>query len=108
MPLEWRFQPAVKLNFRHLPEGYVCTVADVESEVLRICHELSPLEIVVVNTCAGFRYGNNDYINAGCGMGYEATIYLFGYGADTQSAERALSLLPTPSDRSGLKRSPAL
>ena len=39
-----------------------------------------PLEIVVVNTRAGSRYGQNDYVNAGCGMGYEATMYLLERG----------------------------
>src|SRR6478752_6727543 len=42
--------------------------------------ELQPLEIVVVNTRAGSRYGNSDYVNSGCGMGYDATIYLLEKG----------------------------
>lgn len=80
VPLEWCFQPGVKLDFRHLPDGYVVTAADVEAELKRIGHELQPLEIVVVNTRAGSRYGNNDYVSAGCGMGYEATMYLLERG----------------------------
>lgn len=39
-----------------------------------------PLEIVVVNTRAGSRYGHPDYVSAGCGMGYEATMYLLERG----------------------------
>jgi kynurenine formamidase len=31
VPLEWCFQPGVKLDFRHFPDGYVATAADVES-----------------------------------------------------------------------------
>ncbi len=42
----------------------------------RIGHELKPLEIVVVNTSAGAKYGKPDYVASGCGMGYEATMYL--------------------------------
>ncbi|MFK4726943.1 kynurenine formamidase [Bradyrhizobium niftali] len=42
----------------------------------RIGHTLSPLEIVVVNTSAGAKFGQADYVNSGCGMGYEATMYL--------------------------------
>jgi kynurenine formamidase len=42
VPLEWCFQPGVKLDFRHLPDGHVVT--------------------------------------AGCGMGYEATMYLLERG----------------------------
>src|SRR5216684_3129565 len=40
----------------------------------------SPLEIVVVNTSAGAKYGQQDYVNSGCGMGYEATMYLLERG----------------------------
>jgi kynurenine formamidase len=80
VPLEWCFQPGVKLDFRALPDGYVITARDVETELKRIDHTLRPLEIVVVNTRAGSRYGNNDYVNAGCGMGYDATIFLLEKG----------------------------
>lgn len=80
VPLEWCFQPGVKLDFRHFPDGYVVTAKDVEAELERIGHEVKPLEIVVVNTRAGSRYGNDDYVNAGCGMGYEATMYLLERG----------------------------
>lgn len=80
VPLEWCFQPGVKLDFRHLPDGHVVTAAEVEAELARIGHKLSPLEIVVVNTRAGSRYGHNDYVNSGCGMGYEATMYLLEHG----------------------------
>jgi len=80
VPLEWCFQPGVKLDFRHFPDGYVATAADVEHELQRIGHTLKPLEIVVVNTRAGSRYGHDDYVSAGCGMGYEATMYLLERG----------------------------
>src|SRR5436305_14883109 len=48
--LNWCFQPAVKLDFRRLPDGYVATATDVEAEPKRIGHSLRPLEIAVVNT----------------------------------------------------------
>ncbi|HWK44311.1 MAG TPA: cyclase family protein [Stellaceae bacterium] len=80
VPLDWCFQPAVKLDFRHLPDGYVATAADVAAELARIGHTLSPLEIVVVNTSAASRYGQPDYVPSGCGMGYEATMYLLERG----------------------------
>ena len=57
VPLEWCLQPAVKLDFRDRPDGYVVSAADVAGELDRIGHELRPLEIVVVNTRAGERYG---------------------------------------------------
>lgn len=80
VPLDWCFQPGVKLDFRHFEDGYVVTARDVEAELERIRHSLSPLEIVVVNTSAGQRYGQDDYVTAGCGMGYEATMYLLERG----------------------------
>ena len=80
VPLEWCFQPGVKLDFRHFADGYVATAADVEKELARIDHVLKPLEIVVVNTRAGSRYGHDDYVSSGCGMGYEATMYLLERG----------------------------
>jgi kynurenine formamidase len=51
VPLEWCFQPGVKLDFRHLGDGHVVT-----------------------------RYGERDYVSAGCGMGREATMYLLERG----------------------------
>jgi kynurenine formamidase len=80
IPLEWCMQPAVKLDFREFDDGYVATAADVEAELKRIGHELQPLEIVVVNTSAGARYGEDDYVGTGCGMGREATLYLLERG----------------------------
>ena len=38
VPLDWCFQPGVKLDFRHFADGYVVTAADVEAELKRIGH----------------------------------------------------------------------
>jgi kynurenine formamidase len=80
VPLEWCFQPAVKLDFRRLPDGHVVQPAEVEAELRRIGHEIKPLEIVVVNTRAGARYGEADYVDTGCGMGKAATLWLLERG----------------------------
>ena len=80
VPLDWCFQPGVKLDFRHFEDGYVVTAADVAAELERIGHTLAPLEIVVINTRAGMRYGHDDYVSSGCGMGREATLHLLGQG----------------------------
>jgi kynurenine formamidase len=80
VPLEWCFQPAVKLDFRAFDDGYVVTPADVQAELKRIDHVLRPLEIVVINTRAGTRYGEADYVDAGCGMGKAATMWLLEQG----------------------------
>ncbi len=76
VPLDWCFRPGVKLDFRHFPDGYVATAADVEAELARVGHDLQPLDIVLVNTSAGKAVGGPDYVNTGCGMGREATLFL--------------------------------
>ncbi|HGM4965040.1 MULTISPECIES: cyclase family protein [Pseudomonas] len=80
LPLEWCLKPGVKLDFRHLPDGYVVSVADVEAELRRIDHEIQPLEIVVINTRAGSLFGQPGYLDAGVGMGRNATLYLLEKG----------------------------
>src|ERR1700704_751069 len=80
VPLEWCFQPGVKLDFRARRDGDVVTAQDVEAELKRIGHTLRPLEIVIVNTRAGSAYGQPDYVSAGAGMGREATLYLLEHG----------------------------
>jgi kynurenine formamidase len=80
VPLDWCFRPGVKLDFRHLPDGYVATAADVRAEIDRIGHTLAPYDIVVVNTRAGARYGHDDFVEAGCGIGREATLFLLEAG----------------------------
>ncbi len=80
VPLEWCFRPGVKLDFRHLPDGHLVTAAEVQAELKRIGHELKPLDIVLVNTSAAARYGTMAYVDSGCGMGREATMWLLERG----------------------------
>ena len=74
MPLEWFFNPGVKLDFRDKPNGYVVNAQDVEDELKRIGHILQPLDIVLVKS--GAVYGTDNFTDQGCGMGAEATLYL--------------------------------
>ena len=80
VPLDWCFGNGVKLDFRHFPDGYVVSAAEIEAELKRIGHDLQPMDIVVVNTAAGKRFGQNNYLDSGCGMGREATLYLTSRG----------------------------
>ena len=80
VPLDWCLNPGVKLDFRHLDDGYIVTPNDIDEELARIGHSLQPLDIVVVNTSAGDRYGHPDYLMKGCGMGREATLHLLNQG----------------------------
>lgn len=76
VPLEWCFGRGVKLDFRHLPHGHVVCAAEVSAELARAGVTLQSFDIVLVNTAAGARYGQPDYVSRGCGMGREATLYL--------------------------------
>lgn len=80
LPLNWFFQPAVKLDMRHYPDGHVVTPDDLDRELARIGHKLNPLDIVILNTAAGERYGYEDYIHKGCGVGREGTLHLVRQG----------------------------
>lgn len=80
VPLEWCFNPGVKLDFREFEDGYIVTPADIDAELARIGHRLAPLDIVLVNTSAGARYGSRDYLIKGCGMGRAATLHLLRQG----------------------------
>ena len=104
VPLEWCFQPGVKLDFRRFPDGYVATAADVEAELARIGHTLKPLEIVLVNTAAGARYGQPDYVPTGCGMGREATLYLTSRGVKDHRHRRLVLGRPVRPHRQEVRR----
>jgi len=80
VPLDWLYQPGVKLDFRHLADGHVVQPAEIEAELARIGHVLQPLEIVVANTAAGARYGADDFVDSGCGFGRAATLWLVERG----------------------------
>jgi kynurenine formamidase len=80
VPLDWFVRPGVKLDFRHLPDGHVVTPAEIDAELERIGHRLSPFEIVVANTAAGKRYGQPNYVDSGCGFGRDATLHLLRQG----------------------------
>lgn len=80
IPLDWFYGPAVKLDVRDYPDGYVLTDSDVQAELRRIDHELRPKDIVFFNTSAGGRYEEPDYLTMGCGVGREATLFLTRHG----------------------------
>ena len=80
VPLDWCFRPGIRLDFRHCADGYVVTREDVEQELQRLSYSIKPLDIVVVNTAAGAAYGTDHYVSTGCGMGYEATMFLLEQG----------------------------
>lgn len=80
VPLEWCMKKGVKLDFRHLPDGYVAQPSDIDAELARSGAKIEPLTIVLVNTAAGAYYGDPSYIDRGCGMGRAATLHLLDMG----------------------------
>ncbi|ALC83434.1 MULTISPECIES: cyclase family protein [Bacillus] len=80
VPLDWFHGPGVKLDFRHFEDGHVISAKEIREELSRINHKLIPGDIVLVNTSAGAKYGEKDFLESGCGMGREATLYLTEHG----------------------------
>jgi kynurenine formamidase len=80
VPLEWCFQPGVKLDMRHFPDGHVVTADEMAAALDAAGHTLRPLDIVLINTAAGAALGQADFLAKGCGIGYEATLYLTSRG----------------------------
>jgi len=80
VPLHWCFQPGVKLDFRHLPDGHVVTPDDIDVERAQLVADAVELGVVLVNTRAGTRYGQDDYVTSGCGVGRAATLHLLEQG----------------------------
>lgn len=76
IPLDWFYRPAVKLDVRGYPDGYVLTAADMQAELSHINYEVRPHDIVLMNTSAGGKYDSPDYLSMGCGVGREATLFL--------------------------------
>ena len=80
IPLEWCLGPGVKLDSRYLPDGHVVSPEELDAELARIGHRLSPGDIVLLNTAAGARYGFDDYLERGCGVGRPGTLHLTRQG----------------------------
>ena len=80
IPLEWCLKPGIKLDFRDKADGYIIMPEDIDAELARSGARIEPLTIVLVNTAAGARYGQPDYIDRGCGMGRAATLHLLEQG----------------------------
>ncbi|MBP2511789.1 cyclase family protein [Sphingomonas sp. PvP018] len=80
VPLEWCFQPGVKLDMRHFPDGHVVTADEMAAALDAAGHTLRPLDIVLINTAAGAALSQADFLAKGCGIGYEATLYLTSRG----------------------------
>jgi kynurenine formamidase len=80
LPVDWFYRPGVKLDFRDAPDGYLVQPDDIQAELDRIGYTLQPNDIVLMNTAAGAAYGDDNYIDRGCGFGRDATLFLTDNG----------------------------
>lgn len=98
VPLEWCMGPGVVLDFRHFPDGYRVTAADVEEALQKMDYRLKEGDIVLVMTGADKYWGKPDYLIKGCGMSREATLWILEHGVrvtgtDAWSWDRPLPLI---------------
>jgi kynurenine formamidase len=98
IPLHWCVGRGVKFDFRHFADGYLVTAKDIDDALKDMGHDLSPGEIVLVNTGADKWWGKPEYLEKGCGMGREATLWLIEHGVrvvgtDAWSWDRPLGLI---------------
>lgn len=80
VPLEWCIGPGVKMDFSDKPDGYKIMAADLESYFAKIGYLPKEGDIVLLQTGAADRWGKAEYLTAGPGMGYEATMWLLNRG----------------------------
>jgi kynurenine formamidase len=80
LPLDWFFNPGVVLDFHTHEDGVPVTAAEVQTELGRIAHELSPGDIVLVRTDRDEFLDAPDYMVRGPGVTAEATHWLYEQG----------------------------
>lgn len=83
VPLEWCMGPGVMVDFRDKPDGYTCTVEDFQEYFKKINYTLQPGDILCLCTGAMEKWGGPAYLDAGCGVGREATLWLIEQGVHT-------------------------
>jgi kynurenine formamidase len=98
IPLDWCFNDAVLLDFRHKADGERISVGDLQKELQRIEYEIKPLDIVLIQTGADAFWGRPEYLVKGPGMDRESTLFLTEKGVkvggiDAWSWDRPLAFL---------------
>lgn len=80
VPLDWCYGPGVVLDMRHKDAAEPVTVADVDTALAKIPHQLRPGEIVLIQTGNDRLIGSREYFSRGPGVGAEATRHLINRG----------------------------
>jgi kynurenine formamidase len=79
LPLEWFIGPGVLLDLATGSEEVV-SAAEIEAELQRIGHRISPGDIVLISTGADARWGLESYFTDFRGVSRDATAYLVERG----------------------------
>lgn len=80
IPLEWFVGDAVVLDFTWKQPRTEITAEEIEAQLADLDHELSPGEIVLIETGADDLWGTQAYTTDFPGMGAEGTKYLVDQG----------------------------
>lgn len=100
IPLEYCFQPGVKLDLRHKKPNEVIKQEDLEAALKKINYQLKPLDIVLLHTGADKLYGGPKYFTDYPGIDPEAIDYLLSqgikiFGVDTMGIDRPYRFMLT-------------
>lgn len=80
IPLEWCRGNAVVLDFRWMEPGSEISASDLEDALADLDHDLSPGEIVLIQTGADELWGQPEYLTEFPGMSAEGTKFLVERG----------------------------
>lgn len=80
LPLENFFGPGVVVDAHEKADGDAVTRAEMEAGIRAAGHELAAGDIVLVRTGRDAFYYEPDYMVRGCGVGPEATLWLYEQG----------------------------
>lgn len=97
-PLSRCIAPAVVLDVSDLPTGHLLTPPELEERLASLGHTLSPGEAVLLRTGADELWGSEEFFSSGCGLGWEAVLYLTKrgiqlMGTDAWSLDRPYPLI---------------
>jgi kynurenine formamidase len=93
IPLEYCYQAGVKLDLRHKKPNEVIKEQDIRESLARINYQLTPLDIVLLQTGADKLYGQAKYFSDYPGVDPSAIKYLLDkgikiFGVDTMGIDR--------------------
>jgi kynurenine formamidase len=93
IPLEYCYQPGVKLDMRHKKSAESITAADIDAGLHKIKYALKPLDIVLLHTGADKLYGGPKYFSEYPGVDVGAIDFLLDkgikiFGVDTMGIDR--------------------